>query len=102
MSTIWRVGLAGVSTHTSDVSGRTASATSSALTQVTSWPSRPLASRWSVPPYRGRTATMCPCRDNSRAVVAAMPDAKATAASAFSSTARPVSKPATVGLCSRE
>lgn len=50
MSTRSRVGLAGVSTMTSAVSGRTAAPTSSGRAQVTSVPSRPVASTWSVPP----------------------------------------------------
>ena len=53
---------------TSPVSGRIAAATPLGATQVTSVPSSPVASRWSVPPYSGRTATTCraPHRDARR------------------------------------
>jgi hypothetical protein len=54
-----------------------------------------------VPPYSGRIATTCrpsaPAA-SSVAVIAAIPEAKATAASACSSAAMPRSQRATVGL----
>ncbi len=73
---------------------------------VTSVPSRPVESRWSVPPYSGRTATTWRLpvgivRESTAAVIAAMPEANATAVSACSSVASAVSKRATVGFHSR-
>lgn len=50
MSTSARVGLAGVSTITRPVSGRMASAMPAGSVQVTSVPSSPAASRWSLQP----------------------------------------------------
>jgi hypothetical protein len=50
MSTRARVGLAGVSVMTSEVSGRRASEMVSGVAHVTSSPSIPHASRWSVVP----------------------------------------------------
>ncbi|CAM5599666.1 hypothetical protein SGRIM128S_06004 [Streptomyces griseomycini] len=99
------VGLAGDSTSTRPVSGRSASATPAGSVQVTSEPSSPAVSRWSLHPYRGRTATTWRSpvepRTSRTALSAAMPLAKATAASVPSRRARAVSKRATVGLPSR-
>ncbi len=58
-STSASVGLAGDSTSTRPVSGRSASAIPAGSVQVTSEPSSPAVSRWSLQPYRGRTATTC-------------------------------------------
>ena len=100
------VGLPGVSTITSPVSGRIAPRTSSSSQKVTSAPSRPEPSRWSVPPYSGRTATMCrlPVAPGDRiaAVIAAMPEENATAASACLDPASPSSNRAIVGFQSRD
>jgi hypothetical protein len=88
------------------VSGRIASATSASAQNVTSAPSRPVARRWSVPPYSGRTATTCRrpiivvCA-RIAAVIAAMPDPNATAVLVCSSCARAVSNRATVEFHSR-
>ncbi|AGP53210.1 hypothetical protein M271_07950 [Streptomyces rapamycinicus NRRL 5491] len=99
------VGLAGVSTMTSPVSGRIASAIPAGSTQVTSVPSSPVSNRWSLHPYSGRTATTCRSpwapRASRHALSAAMPLANATALSVPSSRARAVSKRATVGLSRR-
>ncbi len=106
MSSSSSVGLAGVSTTTSAVSGRTVAAISASVHQVTSVPSSPVESRWSEPPYIGRTATtwrlpVSIVRESTAADIAAMPEAKATADSACSSVASAVSKRATVGFHSR-
>ena len=94
--------MAGDSQMTSPVSGSSASAMASGLAQVIRVPSSPVASRWSVPPYSGRTATMCgvpACTQEIRAAeIAAMPLPKATACGVPSSAARASSKRATVGF----
>ena len=90
---------------TRQVSWRTADFTWAAAQNVTSAPSMLERSRWSVPPYSGRTATTCrrPGWTAARrtAVMAAMPDAKATASSVPSSRASPSSNRATVGFHNR-
>ena len=105
MSTSARVGFAGVSTNTSPVSGRSAAATASGAAQVTSVPSSPDSSRWSLQPYSGRTATTCrfPCAtaESRQAETAAMPLANATPCSEPSSPASARSNRATVGLPTR-
>ncbi|GBP99205.1 hypothetical protein SSP531S_06000 [Streptomyces spongiicola] len=105
MSASASVGLAGLSTITSPVSGRIAAATPAGSVQVTSVPSSPPSSRWSLHPYSGRTATTwrspIEARTSSTAVRAAIPLAKATASSVPSSRASAVSKRAVVGLSSR-
>ena len=68
-------------------------------------PRAPLASRWSEPPYSGRTATTfgVPACTQASSVAdsAAMPLANATASPVPSSLASAVSKRATVGFHSR-
>ena len=59
MSMSSSVGFAGDSMTTRPVSLRIASETWSMSVQVTVVPSSPLSSTWSVPPYSGRSATMC-------------------------------------------
>ena len=108
MSTSSRVGFAGVSSTTRQVSGRTASATSSGPQNVVSTSSSPEASRWSVPPYNGRTATTwrapdpaCALAARTAAVTAAMPVENATDSAVCSRSASASSKRATVGFHSR-
>ena len=87
------------------MSGRTAAATVSGVAQVTSVPSSPEASTWSVPPYSGRSATACRRPDRAAAsrtaVSAAIPLANATDSDVPSSVARADSNRATVGFHSR-
>ena len=105
MSTRSSDGFAGDSTITRPVSGRIAAAISAASAKVTSVPSRPIPSRWSVPPYSGRTATTCGVPRwtvaSRTALSAAIPEANARASSVCSSSATADSRRATVGFHSR-
>ena len=100
------MGFAGVSSTTRQVPGRTASATPWGVQKVVSTSSSPEASRWSVPPYNGRTATTCrppasAFAASTVAVTAAMPVENATDSAVCSRSASASSNRATVGFHSR-
>ena len=105
-SASFSVGLVGLSTHSSFVSGRIARSTASRSVKSTRVAVSPIercrtrSSSRNVPPYRSSVVTMCEpaSRHSSTVAIAARPEANANACVPFSRSATQRSKAKRVGL----